>query len=80
MRNGIYPPSLKFKITYEYEMQEGHRRRRHNVCVTGCDKADEVTFDIDVFEPPDTPGMVLVSVCMRMQMCVCVCVCVVLIA
>ena len=56
-------------------MQKGHRRISHNVLVTGCDEADEVTFHIDVFEPPDTPGMVLVSVCMRMQMCVCVCMC-----
>ena len=60
MAAGLYPPSLKFRITYEYERNYTHRRRAHMVSLTGCDKESEVTFGIDILEQPATesgPGM-----------------------
>ena len=57
MNNGLYPPSLQFKITYAYGMEDNNKRTPHTVSVTGCDKEDEVKFVVDVFEPPGTPGM-----------------------
>lgn len=86
MNKGIYPPSLKFKITYNYGKNETHKRMAHKVSVTGCDEEDEVAFKIDVYEPPTTPlGVyVCIRVCVcggrvcgcvqaRTHMCVCVC-------
>ena len=71
MNRGIYPPSLKFLITYDYEIEHYHKlkQRTHTVSVTGCDKEDEVTFGIKVFELPGTPpGMVYMFV----HTCVCI--------
>ena len=67
MHKGIYPPSLKFLITYDYDMKQYHKQRTHTVSVTGCDEEEEVTFWIKVFELPGTPvGMV----CMFVNTCV----------
>lgn len=69
MNRGIYPPSLKFLITYEMKHHHKLKQRTHTVSVTGCDKEDEVTFGINVFEVPGTPpGMV----CMFAHTCVCI--------
>lgn len=70
MNRGIYPPSFKFLITYDCEMKHYHKKRTHTVSVTGCDKEDEVTFGIEVFELPGTPaGMWYACVCI--YVCVC---------
>lgn len=78
MHEGIYPPSMKFKITYDYVMGDNHKRRTHTVSVAGIGEADEVIFGIDVFEPPDTPlGMMHACVCVQLfkfiHMHVCAC-------
>ena len=74
MNNGLYPPSLQFKITYAYEMEDNHKRTPHTVSVTGCDEESEVKFVIGVFEPPDTPGTHSSQV--SLSLCVSACVCV----
>lgn len=60
---GIYPPSLKFKINYDYGKNEKHRQRQHTVLLMGCDEEEEVRFETIVFEPPASPLGVCVCVC-----------------
>lgn len=59
MNCGLYPPSLKFSITYECEKDDTHKRRPHTVSVTGCGIEGNVSFRIIVFEPPTLPSGVL---------------------
>ena len=70
MNNGLYPPSLQFRITYVYRMQGNHNPQPYTVSVTGCDEEYEVKFVIDVFEPPDTPGMHGSQVSLSLSVCV----------
>ena len=57
MNKGIFPPSLKFNITYEDgKAHRSHKRKAHIVSLKGCDEEDEVTFEIVVFEPPLSPS------------------------
>lgn len=58
---GFYPPSLKFRITYEYERDGAYKRKPHTVSLTGSDDIGEVSFGIDVFERPTT----------ELGMCIC---------
>ena len=76
MNNGLYPPSLQFRITYVYGMQGNHNPQPYTVSVTGCDEEYEVKFVIDVFEPPDTPGTHGSQVSLSLCVCVCKCMCV----
>lgn len=64
MNKGIYPPSLKFNITYEDGLVDYTlKRKAHNVSLKGCDEGDEVTFGIVVFEPPASAlGMCMLSI------------------
>lgn len=56
MSKGIFPPSLKFSITYEDGKVDDTRKwKAHTVSLEGCDERDEVTFGIVVFEPPISP-------------------------
>lgn len=56
MSKGVYPPSLKFSITYEDgKIDDTHKRKAHAVSLKGCDEREEVTFGIVVFEPPVSP-------------------------
>ena len=55
MNKGIYPPSLKFNITYENgKVDDAHKLKVHTVSLKGCDERDTVTFGMVVFEPPDS--------------------------
>ena len=65
---GLYPPSLQFTITYEYERNATYAQRPHKVFLTGSDS--EVSFRIVVFERPTT----------EMGMCICQCIIMILIA
>ena len=58
---GLYPPSLQFRITYEYERNATYARRPHKVFLTGSDNFGKVSFGIDVFERPTT----------ELGMCIC---------
>ena len=43
IRKGIYPPSLKFSITYEdRKVHNDYKQKVHTVSLEGCDKRDEV--------------------------------------
>ena len=65
IRKGIYPPSLKFSITYEdRKVHNDYKQKVHTVSLEGCDRRDEVIFGIVVFEPPFSPlGMCMSGVC-----------------
>ena len=64
---GLYPPSLKFRITYEYEIKDDYKRRPHTVSLTGSDSFREVSFGIDVFERPTTE----LGMCICQLLCMC---------
>lgn len=60
MGAGLYPPSLKFRITYEHGRNYTHRQKPHKVSLTVCDKESKVAYGIDILEQPSTesgPGM-----------------------
>lgn len=71
MSAGIYPPSLKFNITYSYGRVDRYTRKPHVVSLNGCEAGNEVSFLIEVFEPPAySLGMTLCVICCLGTWCV----------
>ena len=53
---GLYPPSLKFIITYVCgKVNYCYMRKPHMVSLNGCEAGNEVSFLVEVFEPPALP-------------------------